>query len=69
MTMYGRNDTSRMAALSAEEERRRIEEEAQSGQRRAARFLETARADGWSSLLRTMIGRIRHALGRDRSPS
>lgn len=46
MTMYGRNDTTPLAALSAEEERRRAAEEAGTGERTAARELGGAKAGG-----------------------
>lgn len=46
MTMYGRNDTTPLAALSAEEQRRRAAEDASSGERRAARELERETSRG-----------------------
>lgn len=44
MTMYGRNTTTPMAALSAEEARRRAGAEADDDERRAIRELDEARA-------------------------
>ena len=63
MTLY-RDERTPLAALSAEDERRRVEAEASSGERRAARELEEAQRARWSARFATIVERIRHAIRR-----
>lgn len=57
MTMYGRNSTTPLAALSAEEERRRADSEATSRQGRAERDLDAGQGE------RTPLGMVRELIG------
>jgi hypothetical protein len=60
-----RNDRLRMAAFSAEEERRRVNAEAARSRRQPAADAEGAGRRGrWSSRISAVLGRIRRALGR-----
>jgi hypothetical protein len=63
MTIY-RDDRTPLAALAAEDERLRVEGEANSDQRRAARDLEDASRARWSARLATIVARIRRGIGR-----
>ena len=64
--MIGRDPSTNFAALSADEERRRADEEAARGRHPAAEDLEWARTDGDRPRSRTskIFSRIRRALGR-----
>ena len=66
MTMYGRNDGTRMAAWSAEEERRRANERAARARPHAAEDADDTHPRGvrWRGRTSVILGRLRRALGR-----
>ena len=66
MTMYGRNDGTQMAAWSAEEERRRVNERAARARPHAAEDADDARPRGvrWRGRTSAILGRLGRALGR-----